>query len=34
MVNEVNETQVAPEEVLSGHVYKYDATQQKIVIAA
>ncbi len=34
MVNEVNETQVAPEEVLSGHVYKYDAAQQKIVIAA
>lgn len=34
MVNDVNASEVAPLDVLSNHVYKYDATAKKVVIAA
>ena len=33
MVQEVNQTQVAPQERLSDHVYEYDAKKQEIVRA-
>ena len=34
MVNDVNSSEVAPADVLSNHVYKYDSTAKKVVIAA
>lgn len=34
MVQDVNAGQVAPEDRLSNHVYKYDSTSKKVVIAA
>lgn len=33
MVNEVNETQVAPDEVLTGEVYSYDRESQTLMVA-
>lgn len=34
MVNEVNQTQVAPDEVLTGEVYRYDKEHKQLVLAS
>lgn len=33
MISEVNRTQVAPEEVLSDTLYRYDREEKRVVIA-